>query len=355
MNEPASRPIAIEHLIALNDEIAALARAGLPLERGLIGVGGDLPGRLGGIATSLGARMERGASLSEALAAEGSAVPATYRAVVEAGVRSGRLAEALEGLASFARTYVELRRAIGLALLYPAIVLMMGYGLFVLFVIELIPRLREAFATLRLPLRGSIVMLQGLGDSIALWGPVLPAMVVAGFVVWLGTGRASAFEPGRIGRGLRWVPGMRAILDGATAAQFADWLALLVEHGVRWDEALELAAAATGDAGLSGAARQLAESSRRGESMESGVREARGFPPLLSWLLTVGRVQGALVPALRHAADTYRRRSARRAAVLRVTLPATLLVGVGATATLGYAMTLFVPWTLLLTKISAFR
>ena len=47
----------LDHLIALNDEIAALVRAGVPLERGLAELGGDMPGRLGEIATALAERL----------------------------------------------------------------------------------------------------------------------------------------------------------------------------------------------------------------------------------------------------------------------------------------------------------
>lgn len=335
-------------MIALNDEIAALARAGLPLERGLIGVGGDLPGRLGAIARGLGGRMERGMTLPEALDAEGAGLPATYRAVVEAGLRSGRLAEALEGLAGSARGYMELRRAIGLALLYPVLVLLVAYGLFVAFVVALIPRLREAFTALGVPVGGPIVALEKLGDTAIFWGPVLPVIVLAGFAAWLRTGRASAFEPGKIGRGLGWVPWMGAVLDGATAAQFADWLAMLVEHEVPWAEAVMLAAGATGDARLSASARRIAEGSRRGESRDASVREAGGLPPLLAWLLSVGDRQGTLAPALRHAAETYRRRAIRKAAALRVALPSVLLLAIGATTTLIYTLTLFLPWAALL-------
>ncbi|MDB5351527.1 MAG: type secretory pathway, component PulF [Planctomycetota bacterium] len=345
----------IDDLIALNDEIAALARAGMPLERGLMGVGGDLPGRLGKIATELGKRMERGQSLPEALASEGAGVPATYRAVVEAGMRSGRLAEALQGLAGFARSYVELRRAIGLALLYPVLVLLLGYGLFVLFVLELIPRLHGAFDALRVPFQGPVVALERMGGSVAIWGPVLPLMVFIGWLLWVATGRASAFQPGKIGRGLRWVPWMGSILDGATAAQFADWLALLVEHDVPWADAVTLAADATGDGRLSAAARRMAEESRRGQPTSSTVRRAGGFPPLLLWLMGVGRRQDTLVQALRHAADTYRRRSFRKAAMLRVTLPSILLILIGATTTLVYSLTLFLPWTTLLNGLTRFK
>ena len=115
--------VTIDQLIALNDEIVALTRAGVPLERGLLDLGSDVPGRLGRIATALGERMSRGESLSEALASSGGGVPRVYRAVVEAGLRSGRLPVALEGLSAYARGYAEARRSIGLALWYPLMVL----------------------------------------------------------------------------------------------------------------------------------------------------------------------------------------------------------------------------------------
>src|SRR3954453_21719550 len=102
--------MALEDFIALNDEIAALVRAGVPLERGLLDVGGDVRGRLGGLATSLGNRLNQGESLPEALEAEGDKFPRVYRAVVDAGLRAGRLPVALEGLATYARGFIELRQ-----------------------------------------------------------------------------------------------------------------------------------------------------------------------------------------------------------------------------------------------------
>ena len=56
----AAGSLSLEHLIALNDEIAALIRAGLPLERGLLSVGSDLPGRLGEVTRQVADGMGRG-------------------------------------------------------------------------------------------------------------------------------------------------------------------------------------------------------------------------------------------------------------------------------------------------------
>src|SRR5262245_34637244 len=123
--------ITIDQLLALNTEIAALVRAGVPLERGLVVAGRDVRGRLGRIAAALSRRLSRGESLPEALDGEAQAIPALYRAVVEAGARSGRLSIALEGMARYVRGYSEARAAIGLALWYPVLVLSLAYLLFV--------------------------------------------------------------------------------------------------------------------------------------------------------------------------------------------------------------------------------
>ena len=63
----------------------------MPLEPGLISLGRETPGRVGRALESLGERLSEGATLDEALAAEGGHFPAVYRAVVQAGSRAGRL------------------------------------------------------------------------------------------------------------------------------------------------------------------------------------------------------------------------------------------------------------------------
>ena len=77
--------ITIEQLLALNEEIRALVRAGVPLERGLSVAARELRGKLGKITRALGDRLARGESLSQALEGEKQSLPPLYRAVVEAG------------------------------------------------------------------------------------------------------------------------------------------------------------------------------------------------------------------------------------------------------------------------------
>ena len=53
-----SSAITLEELTALNDEIAALVRVGVPLEDGLSRLGEDLPGRLGQLASRLADQLQ---------------------------------------------------------------------------------------------------------------------------------------------------------------------------------------------------------------------------------------------------------------------------------------------------------
>ena len=97
----------LNDLLALNQEIAALVRAGVPLERGLADLGADMPGRLGKAAASLAERTARGESLEQALADQAVTLSPAYRAVVQAGVRAGRLPAALEAVAASAHRTAE--------------------------------------------------------------------------------------------------------------------------------------------------------------------------------------------------------------------------------------------------------
>ncbi len=141
----------LDDLLALNDEIAALVRAGLPLEEGLAELGGDMPGRLGRIATSLSEAASRGEPLEQALLDRAVALPPVYRAVMQAGMRAGRLPAALEAVATSARRITETRRAAVIAVSYPLLVSALVWCGLAVFTRTLAPSLARSFHSLDVP------------------------------------------------------------------------------------------------------------------------------------------------------------------------------------------------------------
>ena len=134
----------LDDLILLNREIAALVKAGIPIELGLRGMSGSVGTRLGRLSERLSRRLASGQSLPEALAEEGPAVSPVYTAVMEAGLASGNLPEALESLAESGQVIQETRRRVMLAILYPALCCVVGYAMFCLFLAVIAPQLLKA-------------------------------------------------------------------------------------------------------------------------------------------------------------------------------------------------------------------
>ncbi len=336
--------LSLDQLVALNDELAALVRAGIPLEKGLrllrqdgLGRGGDLAGRLS-------ERLEAGQTLEAALEAEGSTLPPLYRAVIGAGVRSGRLATAFEGLSDFAREYAEVRGALGLALLYPLILLVCAYAFFVLFIQSFAMRFVDVAADFgqgeSLPIR----ILAFLHATIYFWAPIVPIGLVLLGLWWVASGRSGALSTGGPGMLLGWIPGFRPMIHEAEYAGFASLLSVMISHGVPLGEALRLAGEVSGDPRL------IADVERVAADLERGSREVRpadrprdGIPSLLRWMIESGQPGGSLPEALRNVATTYRDRALRRSERLRHIFPTLLLVVIGGLAVSVYVATVLVP------------
>jgi general secretion pathway protein F len=343
------KPIQLEHLIALTDEMAALARSGVPLERGLVNFGRDVPGQLGRLARHLAERLEAGDSLPQVLAADQSAFPQVYRTVVEAGLRANRLAAALAGLATCARRLAELRRSIGLAMLYPLTVALLASGLMVFFVTQLAPAYHQAYASLRLEPDRLLDIMVSAAPWAPVWGTAIPLCLVAAAAVWWwASSRALLVESAGWTLVLGWAPGVGKLLLETRIALFSEILALLVEHETPLPDALRLAAAATGDRRTADSTKALAESIARGEPLASSVPACS---PLLAWLLTVPQRQPLLATVARQTAEHYGLRARNRLEQVRLVLPVLGILCVAGVVTLCYGLALFVPWSHLLRQL----
>ncbi len=345
--------ISIDELVLLNQEIAALVRAGTPLERGLLLAGRDVRGRLGRIAQAISARMSQGESLLSALEHERDAIPPLYRAVVEAGVRSGRLPTALEGLTRYVRGYSEARSAIGIALWYPILIASVAYGLFLGMSTLIAPRFVDAFPSLGIEPPATLNLISRVGRASHVWWPVGPILLILIVIAWIVSGRAARFQSWAWGLP-RLMPGMKPLMADYETANFAELLALLLEHSVPYPAAIVLAAQATGDRAMIAAATLVAAALERGQTPGAALDGVKAgvFQPMLRWAMTSTPDSGSLPESLAGMADHYRSRARHRAEAMRIFLPSLLLVVLGGGAALVYGLSLFLPLVDLLTKLS---
>jgi len=353
VNETAANaPITLEQLVALNDEMAAFARAGIPMQRGLLLVGNDLPGRLGEIATKLSRRLDTGESLGTAVVQPDVNFPPLYAAVIEAGIRCGNLSAALEGISSTAKRALQMRHVLTLALIPSLIVLSLAYGLMVFSLSNNIPDLINFSIDAKLSVGLMLKTMLVLGETAFYWAPWPPLVVLLLIIVWgFRSSSASMASNDQVNRWLGWLPSIARLFRVSRLSAFADLLALLVEHHVPLDQATVLAAEACGDRHLRSDARNLAEQIRRGQSPNPKTATREGIPPLLAWLIFGGVKPQSLVEALRRSANEYRTQAGRRAAWLTFSLPILFSAGLGGTATVIYACLVIGPWYKILYEI----
>jgi general secretion pathway protein F len=342
-----SRTVSLDDLIALTDEMAALVRAGVPLESGMADVAGELRGPSSHIAGDIARKMQAGQSLPEILAKSEDKFPPLFRAVVTAGIRSGHLAAALEGLATASRKISELRRMTRAAAVYPIFIAFLAFGLFVASIIWLEPKINKTYEMMDQPATSWNTNLVALGETATSWAPLVfigALLVVA--LLWLRSKRSSLPSD----KALRFSP-MRRLEHYGQLATFADVLALLVDAEVPLGEAIKLSADTTGSDALRQQAVSFAEQHRQGAILPQAPNETFGLPPLVGWLLTSTN-HAALPGALRTAAEGYRRRAQQLDDRLRLYLPLALTIGIGGTAVLLYAVSMLGPWYQMLVHIS---
>ena len=307
MDAPASGrtgPAALADFIALNEEIAALVRARVPLEPHLARLGAELPGSAAKLAERIGGRLAAGDSLAAAMDAECTSLPAAYRAVIVAGAESGDLGSALESLVDTATRLDQMRRITGVALLYPLFVFVLVCLLIALIVSQVVPQ----FNWLHRSHFGLLPRLANSPLAVATIAIVLPivALLIAAFW-WRRSGRihGNGTEQWGVLSRLPWI--WRAQYWGH-AATMADLLRLLIERGVPLDRAVCLAADATDDSQIRSGGRTAVRTNRAGKLWSVDARRPSRIAS--HWVPDVDPV--GPVPRLEPRTDDYEPGASRR-------------------------------------------
>lgn len=311
-----------EDIIALNEEIAGMARAGLPLDQGLAALAREMGrGRLRRVTEALAADLRAGHPLPEALDRQAGRVPAFYRGLVAAGIRTGRIGEVLVTMSTYTRAIANLRSTVVEALFYPCVVLTLGVFLFGLVCFFILPQFAQVYKEFNIRLPAATEFALKLSRH-----PVefiaVPAVMICLIVVmaYLGTHFSAAGR--RLWAGFLYsIPVAGTLVRAARLAAFTDLLAILVDHSIPLPEAFRLAGEASSDPIMARESREIQEHLSQGKSLGEVLRGRGLVPEWVAWMAGVGEQRGALGKTLHQVAEMYRRQVELRAALLRSVLP----------------------------------
>jgi type IV pilus assembly protein PilC len=248
--------------------------------------------------------VERGASLSSALAKHPKAFNRLYVAMVRAGEAGGVLDSVLQRLATTIEKQVELRRKVKSAMTYPAVVSALVLLLVTAMMLFVVPMFQNIFSALggKLPLPTEI-LIKVSNVVRKLWFIVFAAEAAAvyAFRRWINS------EAGR----KRWdtiklkAPVFGPLAQKTALARFGRTLSALVRSGVPILESLDIVCETAGNEVVAEAVRDTQQQVKRGEPLSKRLEEHAVFPPMVVQMMAVGEETGALDEMLDKIADFY--------------------------------------------------
>jgi len=301
------RKLSSGDLALLTRQFATLVRAGLTLEECLnVLVEQSESARIKAVIAGVRGRVLEGQSLARGMAEFPEAFPDIYRAMIDAGEQTGKLAEVLERLADYAENREALRQKLVLAFIYPALVTLVAVAVISLLLIKVVPEVTRVFAN--------------TGQTLPLVTQVLIA--VSGFfrasaLYWL-AGIAGALVLARLAlrneaTRRRWhefllgLPVIGRLTRGLNAARFSDTLGILTASGVPLLNALQSAVAVVTNLPMRAAVEDTAKQVREGGTLSRSLAKAKLFPPLVVHLIASGEATGRLDQMLTRAAQAQSR------------------------------------------------
>jgi type II secretory pathway component PulF len=334
----------------LSEQIAGLTRMGLPLAAGLEALGAELPrSGLQRTLAVLARKLTQGATLDQAVAATGDAVPAHLRGLVLAGQRTGRMGEVLGRFAGYARIGVEVRRQLLLSLAYPAVSILFATLLLLCVLLIIVGGFERIFLDFGLDLPIVTWLLIQLSRGLRQEGlPILEVLAVTGVIAGLAL---TAIGPAARRSVLSRLPLLGPVWKWTSLAEFCHLLGLLLESEVPLTEAVPMAGAGVVDANLRAVARSLASDLERGEPLAAAIGRRRYFPEGLGGIVGWAQNHQGLGEALHMLGEMFEARARSQATfastVLTVLTVILIVLGIGLVV-----VGLFIPLYTLIEKLS---
>jgi general secretion pathway protein F len=270
-----------------------------------------------------------GQALARALGRHPAAFPEVYVTLVDAGERSGRLADVLARLADYTEEREQLRAKVALAFIYPALVTIVAVTVVTGLLLYVVPQVVQVFQNANQQLPFLTRALIGLSGFLRIYG----GFVVIALVVAFGAGRAALGVP-RLRA--RWhalvlrLPIVGALARGLNTARLAATLAILVGSRVPLLASLRAGVGVVSNLPMKHALEEAAARVQEGASLSRSLGASRLFPPLMVHMIASGESSGRLAEMLERTATQSTRELERRIAAFVALLEPLLILAMGA-------------------------
>jgi general secretion pathway protein F len=284
-------------------QLAALVGSSLPIESALAAVAEQADKqRVKGLIMAVRSKVLEGYSLAVSLSDHEGSFNGLYRATVAAGEQSGFLDKVLENLADYEERQFSATRNVEMALIYPAVLLVMAILIISGLMVYIVPDMVNVIVDTGQQLPWFTVALIAITDFMASYWWLL----FAGLAALVAFSRWLLAKPTLR---LRWdrlkfeIPLIQRITRSANASRYTNTLSILTRSGVPLVEAMHIASGVVSNQWLQRALREATQRVSEGISLHIALARIGQMPPMLLHMVAAGEQSGTLDAMLGRVAD----------------------------------------------------
>ena len=297
--------LTVNDIALMTRQLATLLVAGLPLVDAL-GVLMDQTDKraVKTLLADVREAIRGGASYSVALEQYPKDFSPIYVHMVRAGEASGALDQILFRLAEFLEKQLALKNKVTNAILYPAIMLVVGTSVLFFLVTFVVPKITAVFAHSKQALPWPTVVLMEVSRFCADYWMLLLGALLGG--IWAAR-RVGRTETGRSmgDRLLLKAPLIGQVARMVSISRLASTLATMLSSGVQLLDALDVSKRVMNNLILEEAVEEARKNIREGETIAEPLKRSGEFPPLVTHMIAVGEKSGEMEEMLRRIGQIY--------------------------------------------------
>ncbi|HEY6566863.1 MAG TPA: type II secretion system F family protein [Actinomycetota bacterium] len=300
-----AKKVKLKDLAVFSRQFATMINSGLPILRALAILSDQTANPT--LATTLSScrtDVERGASLSGAMAKHPKVFNDLYVSMVKSGETGGSLDTTLLSLAAMLEREVHLRGKIKSAMTYPVAVVGLVVLIMAAMLLFVVPQFKTIYGqlggTLPLPTRTLLMVSDACKKY---WWLVILLAIGARFALR----RYKKTDKGRLtidALKLR-VPVFGNLFHKTALSRFSSTLAMLLKSGVPILQALDIVTDTVNNRVVANAVSDVQSSVREGESISKPLSKHSVFPPMVVQMIAVGEETGQVDTMLEKVAQFY--------------------------------------------------
>lgn len=286
--------------------MSTMMKAGLPISEAIAIIAKESPNKkMHRILVDMQYSIQRGQKLSAVFARYPEVFDSVFLSLAKAGEQSGTLEQSFEYLSKQLMKSYELTQKVRGALLYPAVIISAMFGVGMLMMVFVLPRISQVFLRLRIELPFFTKILLQVSDFFGKHSLVVVGVSIAvavAFILLLQMKKTKLAIYRIVGK----LPIMNRLFTLIDLARFSRTFSTMLKSGVPIIESIKVSVNLFNQAKFSKLSKTFEQEIEKGKTLSEALAKGKGvFPALMIQSVSAGEKSGSLEVVLAELAEFY--------------------------------------------------